>query len=72
MEEIKTTNPAKIIIGKFYMINYIGWKEIKVLEVKKQKVLVQSSCGKGVPFLVDKNRIKVNLININNIELLCG
>lgn len=62
MEEIKTTNPAKIIIGKFYMINYIGWKEIKILEVKKQKALVQSSCGKGVPFLVDKNRIKVNLL----------
>ena len=62
MEEFETTIPTKIIVGKLYMINYIGWKEIKVIEVKKQKAIVQSSCGKGISFSVDKNRIKVNLL----------
>ncbi len=61
---VKTEQPKEIKVGEIYMIMYIGWKKIKVLEVglKYKKVRVQEFEGFGEPYIVDAKRIKINLL----------
>lgn len=54
--------PKKIIVGETYMVNYIGWKKVKAIRIDGSKVVVQEIVGLGEPFLVDVNKVKVNLL----------
>mgnify|MGYP003395065200 CR=1 FL=1 len=62
MTEIRTEQPKKIIIGETYMINYIGWKKIKVISISNNKATVQENNGIGEPFKVPVDKIKINLL----------
>ena len=59
---MKTKQPKKIKIGETYMINYIGWKKIKVISINGKNITVQENEGKGEPFRVAMDRIKINLL----------
>ncbi|MBK7362892.1 MAG: hypothetical protein IPJ01_11390 [Micavibrio sp.] len=60
MTEVKTEKPKEYVVGETYMINYIGWKKIKLLSINKDKAIVQSDNGE--PFKIDINKIKINLL----------
>lgn len=63
METIDTKCPDEIIVGQTYMINYIGWKQVVVNEINGDNILVKSKEGNGEPFLVKKEKIKINLVS---------
>lgn len=60
MTEVKTEQPKEYVIGETYMINYIGWKKIKLLSINNDKATVQGDNGE--PFKIDINKIKINLL----------
>jgi hypothetical protein len=60
MSDIKAENPNEYIVGETYMINYVGWKKIKLLSINKGKATVKSENGE--PFIIDIKKIKINKI----------
>lgn len=59
---MKIEKPEKIIIGEIYMVNYIGWKKVRAIRIDGSKVVVQETVGLGEPFLVDVDKLRINLL----------
>ena len=58
----KIEKPKKLIAGEIYMVNYVGWKKVKLIRVDGSKSVVQEVVGLGEPFMVDSDKVKVNLL----------
>ncbi len=49
-------------IGRAYMMDFMGWKKVRLLEIRSKDLVVQSSAGTGTRFTIKKDALKKLMI----------